>query len=277
MDCSKGWVSLKTETRRRGWIALCAVILLGVSGPSPSRAVSWDWATGPSIYDEEGKRDWQIRVSPYLWLSNLNGTVGLPPTGTIPVSSTFSDLSSALDSGFAGLLDVRYRRWRLLSDNSWVKLKQRITPEIPFNAIADVEASVAFGTAAVSYELPLDWSSSIEVYLGGRWWHITNDALLAVDGFGAVGGGLTETWGDAVVGARISQAITEKWRVTLLGDIGGGAARLDWQVLGMVGYMFNPYFGMSAGYRVLGVDYSNKGFRYDMRQNGLVLGVNFAY
>jgi hypothetical protein len=41
--------------------------------------------------------------------------------------------------------------------------------------------------------------------------------------------------------------------------------------------MFTPHLGMTAGYRILGVDYSHAGFVYDMRQAGLLLGFNLAY
>jgi len=41
--------------------------------------------------------------------------------------------------------------------------------------------------------------------------------------------------------------------------------------------MFNSHIGLTAGYRILGVDYSRGGFVYDVRQSGLLLGFNFAY
>ncbi len=90
-------------------------------------------------------------------------------------------------------------------------------------------------------------------------------------------GSLTETWADAVVGTRIRYAITDRWRVSAVADIGGGNASLDWSILGSVGYDFNDYFGLTAGYRILGVDYSNQGFVYDMKQSGLLLGVSLRY
>ena len=75
----------------------------------------------------------------------------------------------------------------------------------------------------------------------------------------------------------IRHRITDKWSVMFLADIGAGAADLDWNVFGGIRYMFNPHFGLTAGYRILGVDYSRDGFVYDMRQSGLLLGFNFVY
>ena len=37
------------------------------------------------------------------------------------------------------------------------------------------------------------------------------------------------------------------------------------------------HVGLLVGYRILGVDYRNKGFVYDVRQNGLLLGLTLRY
>jgi hypothetical protein len=255
---------------------LCSLLMLGLTTATPASAGVMDWATGPSIYDEEGKRDWGVEIIPYLWIASLTGEVGIPPVGTIPVSATFSDLSDHLDAAFAGFMDVRYRRWHVVVDGSWVSLKTSVVPSPAPLQLAEFEGSVAFGTAGASYELPLDWGASIELYLAARWWHVTADALILTAG-PLVAGGTTKVWTDAIVGTRVRYAITEKWRVAFTADIGAGNSNLDWQVLGSVGYMFNPYFGLTAGYRILGVDYESNFFKYDVRQSGLLLGFNFAY
>jgi len=61
------------------------------------------------------------------------------------------------------------------------------------------------------------------------------------------------------------------------GDVGAGQADIDWMVYGGVTWMFNRYVGATAGYRFIGVDYSNGFFEYDMKMHGLLLGLNLAY
>jgi len=60
-----------------------------------------------------------------------------------------------------------------------------------------------------------------------------------------------------------------------MGFIGGfgAASKLTWDVFAGVGYQFNPRFGVVAGYRALGVDYSNKGYVYDVVQHGPLVGL----
>ncbi len=78
-------------------------------------------------------------------------------------------------------------------------------------------------------------------------------------------------------GVRIRYAITDRWRVSAVADIGGGDASLDWSLFANVGYDFNDHVGMTVGYRILGVDYANQGFEYDVRQSGLLLGLKLMY
>ena len=95
---------------------------------------------------------------------------------------------------------------------------------------------------------------------------------------GPFSGKLTESWANAVVGARWRLPISETWQVALQADVGAGNADLDWSALGTVTYRFNHAVGLTAGYRVLGVDYRpNGGFVYDIIQHGLLLGVNLRY
>ena len=135
---------------------------------------------------------------------------------------------------------------------------------------------------AIAHELPLKKTFAVDLYLGARWWHVTNDTVITVTpgGPGAPAvydGGLTETWADFVAGVRWRNQITEKWRLFASADVGGGQASIDWSVNGGAGYDFNRHVGLSASYRVLGVDYTNRGFTYDVLQHGLLLGLNLRY
>ncbi len=161
----------RSKLRGNAFVLYTAFLILAFVDTRAS-AGTWDWATGPSSRDEAGRRDWEIEIVPYLWLAGLEGQIGLPPVGMIPISKTFSSLSDNLDSALAGFLDARYRRWHLLVDGSWVRLKDRVVPSGPILERIELETSVAFGTAGVSYELPLDWDTRIELYLAARWWHV---------------------------------------------------------------------------------------------------------
>ncbi len=262
-----------------------ALMALSISTPALAK---WDWATGPSKYDEEGKRSWGVEVVPYFWLASLSGRMSIPDVdGSLPVEADFSNLASNLDAGLAGLIDLRFRRWHLMSDNSWVRLQINEDQVVgPAAFSASLTPEVAFGTVAVAYELPLVERFALDVYLAARWWHVKAAATIVgtITGpgpgpptrfAGSVSG--TETWANAIVGFRARYQITDRWRVSAAADIGGGQADLDWSAFASVGYDINRHVGLTLAYRILGVDYSNQGFVYDMKQSGLLLGLNLRY
>jgi len=265
--------------RRLTTTAACLLLSAWIAAPAWAAERSrWDWATGPSIYDQEGKRDWRVEVAPYAWLASINGDIGVPAVGTIPVSATFSNLKDSLDGAFAGLLDIRYRRWHFISDNSWVRLKDSLDPDGALFTGGSIEATVAFGTVGIAYELPLNKSYSVDVLLGARWWYVFNDVTVSTSlPPGTFSGSIGEAWGDAVVGVRARYKITDRWRVSAQADIGGGEASLDWSLFVSGGYDFNDHVGLTLGYRILGVDYNKDQFLYDVTQGGLLLGINLRY
>ncbi|POH31963.1 hypothetical protein ATY30_11145 [Sinorhizobium americanum] len=55
--------------------------------------------------------------------------------------------------------------------------------------------------------------------------------------------------------------------------MGAGQADLDWDVAAAIGYRFSDTVSAVAGYRALGVDYSNDGFLFDVVQQGPILGL----
>ncbi len=263
------------------WVASLAVAV--------PQGLAWEWATGPSVFDEERKRDWSVELVPYLFLSGLNGDLSTPAgTGTIPVDASFGDLASNLDAGFAGLLDVRFRRWHLMSDNFWVRLSVEQSVELPASlppsatVQTDVDLDSAFGTLAAAYELPLKRSFALDLYAGARWWYVKNQTAFDPETSGPgtpapFSGEFKDSWWDGIVGLRWRLPITKKWQVAAYGDIGAGAANLDWSAGGNVTWYPIHYVGLTAGYRVIGVDYENDGFLYDVRMNGFLLGLNLRY
>jgi hypothetical protein len=113
----------------------------------------------------------------------------------------------------------------------------------------------------------------LDVVAGARVWYVNTDISFS--------GGLLDgrdfddnaTWVDALAGLRGKYAFTDKVYLTGWGLVGGGGADIDWDVAGGIGYQFNDTVSAVAGYRALGVDYSDDGFVFDVVQQGPILGV----
>jgi hypothetical protein len=72
---------------------------------------------------------------------------------------------------------------------------------------------------------------------------------------------------------RGTYSLTPEIYLTGWGLVGAGGADLDWDVAAAIGYRFSDTISAVAGYRALGVDYSNDGFVFDAVQQGPVLGL----
>ncbi len=72
-----------------------------------------------------------------------------------------------------------------------------------------------------------------------------------------IGNGFSRSvdWVDAVAGGKFQFALTPKLVVTVLGDAGGGSARSDYQIAGLLGYKVGRKCILQAGYRYLDVNY----------------------
>jgi hypothetical protein len=105
-----------------------------------------------------------------------------------------------------------------------------------------------------------------------------------------IGGGTTnksrstsETWVDPFIVARLKSDPAEKFIYQLRGDIGGFGVGSDfaWQIQAYAGYRFSKLLQVTAGYRVLGMNY-DKGsgenrFLYDMAIYGAVVRFGFNF
>jgi hypothetical protein len=275
--CTKSW-SVSSVCA----VAVCTILGLGSIDASSARAGAFDWATGPAIEDETGKRDWSISVVPYLWLAGVTGSLTSPAAGTIPFDQTFQSLASNLVIGVEGVIDLRWRRWHVVSDGSWIEFsgQQVLSPATPgpLNPTINLglQATEAFGTAGVAYELPLPWSTAVDVYLASRWWQFTTNVSAVGNDGSSRSGGSSTVWADAVAGVRLRHAITEHWKVSFGGDVGAGGSDLTWQLYGSLKYMINRHVGLGIGYRVLGVDYQDGSVLIDMTQRGLIMGIELA-
>jgi hypothetical protein len=117
----------------------------------------------------------------------------------------------------------------------------------------------------------------VDALFGFRYWHLENTFTLQPTQI-ANGFSQSANWVDGLGGARIELGLTPKLSAAILGDAGGGSARLDYQVAGLLGYRLSRKVVLLAGYRYLNVDYrptGKPGFIYDVAMPGLVLGATF--
>lgn len=225
---------------------------------------------------------WHILLEPYLMLPNMHGTVGV---GTLPeaeVDEDPGDIFSNLQIGAMLYGELYKGPWAISSDFTYMKLKGDIVGK---NGILSGEATME----QLAWELAVlrKLNPWLEAGVALQLNNIGSDLNLVVNTSGGTqqrSKSLTETWVDPSIVARIKYPTTptSKWHFQLRGNIGGFGIGSDfyWQLQAYAGYRFSKLFSLSAGYRVIDIDYKNGSgndyFKYDMTTFGPVIRLGFS-
>jgi hypothetical protein len=209
----------------------------------------------------ETKSGWEFTVTPYFWMAGLSGDSGLFGLPTVHMDQSFSDILPNLDFAFMATAEARNGRYSFFGDIIYTKLSADATARGIFTNNVEVTSKTFAGLLGAGYAIIDEPNGHLDVVAGARLW----SANTRISFSGGVLDGVSRddgaTWVDGLVG-------TTGW-----GLIGAGGADLDWDVGAGLGYKFNETFSAIAGYRALGVDYSNDGFLMDIVQQGPILGL----
>jgi hypothetical protein len=86
-------------------------------------------------------------------------------------------------------------------------------------------------------------------------------------------------WVDPLLGARAFYRLSDTLSVQAQADVGGFGVGSDitWSFLATGNYILTENLSVSAGYKVLEVDYSDDGYVFDTRLSGPVLGATWRF
>lgn len=242
--------------------------------------------------------DWAFQATGYLWATGLNGNISpFRRAPTLHVEKSFSDVMD--DLNFGGFLNIwgRYDRFVLSGDLMYVDttdskaagplpaLQIPGLPALPAGAAIDanVDTQEFMATLQAGYRIVDADGFSLDALAGARFWHISNEVAVTASHplIGSVSATHKESfgWVDPVIGARAFFSLTDKLSVQGQMDIGGFGAGSDltWSALATVNYIFTDTLSVSAGYKVLDVDYSDDGYVFDSRLSGPVVGLTYRF
>jgi hypothetical protein len=219
---------------------------------------------------------WHVDVTPFFWLAGLDGVLSLGDQAT-RVDASFGDVAENLDFAFAAHVEASKRSVVLMADASYLNLGW--AGVLSDGTPADVDTRKFEGELGAGYRVGTPTRSI--GFLGGV--RYTNLRL----GVQPQGETLTEGnqgWLDPFVGLRLHLDLNEKLPVMLRGDVGGfqvGGADLSWKVTAGAGYRLTRRFALSAGWRLMEVEYRKDDtdygqFIYDVSRQGLVVAVTLG-
>jgi len=226
--------------------------------------------------------EWNFLTNVYLLFPNISGEAGIGNQLTVPIDAHPGDIFSKLKMGGMLYLEARHKRWAITSDLVFMKLNEEVTTGKLFDS-GDVTGKQLIWEAAGLYRV----APFLELGVGSR----LNYLQMGIDanrnafpsGTEAVSGIATKTWLDPILITRLTADIREKWLFQFRGDLGGFGVGSDftWQLQGYAGYRFTKMFQLTAGYRIISIDY-DKGvdkerFIFNVDEYGPVVNFGFNF
>lgn len=282
---------------------------LGLLAGGMNSTFAADLGAPPPLIETPAAPGWTYRVTPYGWLTALEGTQTVRGR-SVKVDASFIDIVEKSDTLVAlmGNVEARNGLFALYSDVVWSKIgveRGKVRTRTPAPGVTgtlgtslNLDIEMAIVEVGAAYEVARSGSLAFDILGGARYWY--QEADLSFDITGVVdigdlqiGGGRafarsgSVEWLDPVIGARVRYTVAPGHELFLRGDIGGFGVGSDfsWQAVGGYSFEFGTYQGITfagvIGYRALSVDYAEgegrRRYEFDMLQHGPILGISARF
>jgi hypothetical protein len=249
-------------------LALTSVGLIPVATAQSQNTMATPATAATSDPTDQG---WHVDAAPYLWFAGIDGTVGAAGRqASVHVSA--GDVLSNLNIGIMGAVEARYNRIVIPIDFMWVKLSDdKATPLGLVATSVNVKINEDIFTPKIGYRVVSTRRFKADALIGVRYWHLGTTLKLQPSVLGNSFYSSAD-WVDAVEGAKFQAMLTPKTILTVAGDAGGGGSRLDYQVLGLIGYKLK-WVTLQGGWRYLVIHKQpTSGSFVDLAQTGVLVG-----
>jgi hypothetical protein len=227
-------------------------------------------------------KKWSFLTDVYIMFPYMDGEIGISSQITATVDASPGDIFSKLRLAGMLYLEAHNNKWAISSDIVYMNLNQEVTPSTLLHSGTAKAEQFVWETAGLFRIFPF-----LEVGVGGRLNNLQTEIDVRRNVFPAgteeVKGSYSKTWFDPIMIVRLTADIKDKWLFQLRGDLGGFGVGSDftWQLQAYAGYRFSKLIQLTAGYRVLSINF-DKGvdaerFIYNVDTFGPVLRVGFNY
>jgi opacity protein-like surface antigen len=224
---------------------------------------------------------WSFDLVPYVWVANLNVSTSVPDVQSSTKSSLGggTEFDTRITGGAMVAAAARYRSVGLLVDFAWLRLNTDALSPGPLYSHGELTSDFFHTTAALTYRLPFEGKFHADLQAGLRAWHVNEDLDFGtglLPGFEASG---KKSWVDPIVGTDLRYDLSDRWFVTMKGNVGGFgvSSEMAYDVFAGVGFHFTDWFSTTLGYRYLYENYDRDHFKFDLKAQGFLLGFGFHF
>lgn len=288
------------------------VLPLLMTGPSMATAQGADQGSTNAL-EAARLAPLEISVTPYVWATALDGSVGVRGSDA-DVDSSFSDIVEKLNGALMLTAEFRKGPFGLLSDTFLARLEgdksaarggQLANADLDLNAkmtqvIQQLAGTYRLGTWQLAHSEPgRPFDVTLDPYLGARYTYLDTEVTArlntSLEGpLGVERGGQRQGtqsadkhWVDPIIGLRTIWNLGGRFSLVVAGDIGGISTddQYSWQAWSLVGYRFGLFGEGNAnfliGYRALHQKYvdgsGNNRFDWDVTIHGPITGLKIAF
>lgn len=226
---------------------------------------------------------WQFALSPYAWLAGVDGkTATIPPLPEAPIEISPKEALEDTEVGYMLVMTAKKGRHGLLADLVYTDVRSGLAFVDALDLSLDSGSRNKMYTLAYSYELVGNSASTLDAFAGVRYWDV--DTRLQFSGGSSALAGRRidngERWLDPMLGLKGRRALGDAG--FFLGGsaaVGGFEANSEVFFDGVLnlGYRWSNSVETTLGYRIVDVEYDNSGFLYDVRQEGVTLGLSWRF
>jgi hypothetical protein len=220
---------------------------------------------------EDHQQSIQYEITPYLWVASINGTTAAGGSEGPPLDSDYNFFSlDNLDGVASATFTARDQQWGFLFDFLYVDFQDTLGEGTVLQATPRLSGRIL--EFAGTYKLSA--VNDLEVIAGLRQQDI--DVQISISNRTPQA---TVDWIDPFVGVVYMPALTDKWYLSLRGDVGGFGIESDVAVNAeaMLRYQFGDTFSFKFGYRYLKVDFEDSSLVYDISLDGILFGLGIRF
>ncbi|MFC7477734.1 hypothetical protein ACFQS7_25475 [Dankookia sp. GCM10030260] len=225
---------------------------------------------------------WAFSVTPYGWFAGLSGKVQTP-LDRFPGRSFNADFDSIVGDlstiPIMGMAEARYGRFGVVGDVLYLGLEQGLnTRDVAFQG-GHARVNTTIGSLLGLFRVLDLLDQSLDVGAGVRIWNADTKLSLNPCRLPGVIQKDSVTWSDPLLAARYHLDLTDRFGLSVYGDIGGfnAGSVLTWQAMGSVDYSLTPTTVLRAGWRYLTFDKKRNDVRFDLGFNGPFIAATFRF
>ncbi len=211
---------------------------------------------GGALAQDVDRTGWKYTIAPYAWGTSIDGTVSARGREA-NISADFSDLIDYTNAAGALRFEA-INKWGFYGDIWFASLSdEEDTP------LGDIE--VTFDQTIAEAGALYAFQPDLTGYVGARYQDLDGEIDLPVVGEQDA----SRDWTDAIIGARWTPALSDRWQGNLRADVGAGDSDLTWLAQAGVGYQFSDSWSGTIAYRYLETDLDEDSFRVGHRPRRL--------